>query len=951
MKIFLSSTWIDLEEYRECVIKAIERLRHQDRPVEWIGMEAFSAANERPAELCGRYVRQADLYVGIFGVRYGSIDKETGFSFTEMEYREAVQLNKPRLLFIIDEDNARVAPKHFERDPHALELLKKLKDDIQRDRKVDYFKDPGGLAAQVLTALEPYIGPCSPDVVPRIRPEDYPLHPVPEPPPLIGRERETSRYRQCLKEVGIALIEGMAGVGKTIIGAHLAREEMAAGRHVFWITFDLFGTHNAEEFLWDLAAFLARNGKSELWQFLEQESRDARTRDTVKRCHYMTSSLFRGPFTLCLDNFHAVLKDPDITYYLTELRKNIQGPPEERPTRFIIMTREVPPSLRDLVGEPLQGFTRDDARTFLAAHAVRLPKPQFEQLYERVNGNPQFLRLSLLAGLKTHQRGPAAMKRFIQGLAGQPSVRDYLMDNVYGVLSPSEKQVLEALAVFTVPVLPEAVKWVMLDEGVSNLMHLLNQLVQRQLIVEDQETRQVGLHSLVRDYCYDNLDLAYRQQLHRKAAMYYDDQKDYIMAVQHYRQTQAFSEALRVLSAHEAELTSTGRLDSMLEQLAALPQDHLSTEEWIEVGRMRGNALERRGDCDEAIAVYQQALRAVTDAPMRAKLYRGLGNCYRDKGLFSEAITCYQQQLEIGETQQDASAMAQAHLGLGLVNLRIVDHPAAVHHFEQAAKLGKETDDAVLAARAHASLALTYVKSGDLERAIESQRLCMKEFQRANRPELVAAAWIDLGQIYHYRRDLEQAIQHYEQAVQIYEKLGYRYGICVGYNNLGEAYLDQGNAARAVEYLEKSAHIAQETGNQYMLMVVYPLLASAYLTCGETDRAMDCAKRALDLTKGAEAKDKEGVTYRILGDIRAAIGQKQQARQDFDTAQQILERVGDQPELARLYRSIGHFLLADPSTRTRGCEYLERALTLFRTLGSEKESMQIANLLQSKQAE
>ena len=82
MKIFLGSTFTDLEEYRASVLRAIDRLRLQGYDVNWIGMEAFSAAAQTPLAECERYVDQAHLYVGVFGVRYGSKIPGTEMSFT-----------------------------------------------------------------------------------------------------------------------------------------------------------------------------------------------------------------------------------------------------------------------------------------------------------------------------------------------------------------------------------------------------------------------------------------------------------------------------------------------------------------------------------------------------------------------------------------------------------------------------------------------------------------------------------------------------------------------------------------------------------------------------------------------------------------------------------------------------------------------------------------------------
>ena len=65
-RLFLSSTSIDLAEYRERVTAAISRLQQQS-----VGMETVGAEPRTPLETCLRRVKQADALVLIVAHRYG----------------------------------------------------------------------------------------------------------------------------------------------------------------------------------------------------------------------------------------------------------------------------------------------------------------------------------------------------------------------------------------------------------------------------------------------------------------------------------------------------------------------------------------------------------------------------------------------------------------------------------------------------------------------------------------------------------------------------------------------------------------------------------------------------------------------------------------------------------------------------------------------------------------
>jgi hypothetical protein len=93
-QVFVSSTYIDLQEERKEVMQALLELDCIPS-----GMELFPASNEDQWSLIKRVIDDSDYYIVIIGGRYGSIGKE-GISYTEMEYRYALETNKPIIAFI-----------------------------------------------------------------------------------------------------------------------------------------------------------------------------------------------------------------------------------------------------------------------------------------------------------------------------------------------------------------------------------------------------------------------------------------------------------------------------------------------------------------------------------------------------------------------------------------------------------------------------------------------------------------------------------------------------------------------------------------------------------------------------------------------------------------------------------------------------------------------------------
>jgi hypothetical protein len=149
-RVFLSSTSLDLREHRRAVIDQIVRLDLRFR-----GMEHFGADAERqyPAARCREAVRQSDVYVGIFGMRYGSCDPDTGLSMTETELREAERKDDMPLLLYVLSRTARVEVGHLEADAEGRQKLDALLEGLRNRYVVSQFDSVEALAMQVYQDL------------------------------------------------------------------------------------------------------------------------------------------------------------------------------------------------------------------------------------------------------------------------------------------------------------------------------------------------------------------------------------------------------------------------------------------------------------------------------------------------------------------------------------------------------------------------------------------------------------------------------------------------------------------------------------------------------------------------------------------------------------------------------------------------------------------------------
>src|ERR1044072_4783304 len=147
-KIYVSSTFIDLREHRARVIETLRQLGH-----DIVAMENYVSEDQIPLEKCLGDVSSCEIYVGIFGWRYGFIpdDDQLGLSITEHEYRQAEQQRIPRLVFLL-EASSPWPPNYihaFSGDNGKGERIRVFREELQQKKLVSFFTSPDDLARTV----------------------------------------------------------------------------------------------------------------------------------------------------------------------------------------------------------------------------------------------------------------------------------------------------------------------------------------------------------------------------------------------------------------------------------------------------------------------------------------------------------------------------------------------------------------------------------------------------------------------------------------------------------------------------------------------------------------------------------------------------------------------------------------------------------------------------------
>lgn len=150
--VFLGSTFSDLIEHRRAVLYVIQRMHGLIEAMEYFGSES-----DLPLKVCLDAVDRSDLYIGLFGMRYGSTD-ELGVSITEREYERALSGKKTLHIYLLDEDRHLLTPAQVEQGEGAQRLYD-LKILLRSRHVCTRFESPADLAGKVALDLVRYLKP------------------------------------------------------------------------------------------------------------------------------------------------------------------------------------------------------------------------------------------------------------------------------------------------------------------------------------------------------------------------------------------------------------------------------------------------------------------------------------------------------------------------------------------------------------------------------------------------------------------------------------------------------------------------------------------------------------------------------------------------------------------------------------------------------------------------
>jgi tetratricopeptide (TPR) repeat protein len=490
----------------------------------------------------------------------------------------------------------------------------------------------------------------------------------------------------------------------------------------------------------------------------------------------------------------------------------------------------------------LRAMDRDGTLGFKTA-----PDQLLNTARERTRGYPRALE-ALVAILNADRDTTLSDLLAEAGTLLPENVVEALVGEAFNRLDPLAQQVMQALAIYGVPVPPVAVDFLLQPYLLAvDSAPVLGRLVNMQFVRRD--AGRYYLYQVDRDYALSRIPegepadrtavepRSTRYGLRHRGAAYFeqtrkpreawkqlDDLAPQLAEFELRHQGEDYDAAAAVLLDIDYYLVLWGHYRLLVERHERL-QGKLTDPaiEQAHTGNL-GSALYRMGRYGHAIACYEHALalaRCQVDRPRESGWLGNLGICYYSLGEFRRAIDCHELALGIARDIGDWRGQATALSNLGICYEDLGETRRAIKFHEQGLGIARDIGDWRGQATALSNLGLCYAGLGETRRAIEFHEQALAIARDIGHRVVEASALEYLGYCDADREVWEQAIQRYDEAIRIADEISFaqaqseaRYGLANVHLLLGElsAAREAAEAARTYDYPPNNASVSATLG-------------------------------------------------------------------------------------------------------------------------------------------
>jgi tetratricopeptide (TPR) repeat protein/transcriptional regulator with XRE-family HTH domain len=302
----------------------------------------------------------------------------------------------------------------------------------------------------------------------------------------------------------------------------------------------------------------------------------------------------------------------------------------------------------------------------------------------------------------------------------------------------------------------------------------------------------------------------------------------------------------------------------------------------------------------------------------------------RRQGHWTQALALHRSAVTLAESTGDQPALAAALVDLGKAEHMTDQCQAAVATFSRALDLYSRLDDPRGEAHALVSMGDSQRLLGDREAARRSLARALDLYRSLDDRPGQAQALLHLGDTHQLLGDYREATAALGMALQLYQDLGDRLGQVNTLNILGYLRDRIGEYASAADAFDQALELSRDLGNRLGQANALLCLGNARGHLGEYDAAIALLTQALDLFRELGQRHSQANTLYCVGEVRRLTGEYEAAASALAEAIALYRELGVEHDRAHGLTSLGAL------QRETG-EYAAAAQTLTEALGLHRE--------------
>jgi len=294
---------------------------------------------------------------------------------------------------------------------------------------------------------------------------------------------------------------------------------------------------------------------------------------------------------------------------------------------------------------------------------------------------------------------------------------------------------------------------------------------------------------------------------------------------------------------------------------------------------------------EEAAAIY----RSLADRAGEARALDQIGQAHLRTAHFREALAYFEEARILYGAAADEWGVAEALSRSGIVCWQLGRHPESEARMREALTLYRKIGDRRGEAKVLTNLGRVHFFGGYHRDALDAYEKALQSIREIGGAQHEAIIYQNIGSVHRYKGSYDEALAAYRKALAMYRDIGDLPNEAEALNDIGAIYENAACYDEALAHHQRARAIAEEVGNLSQQLIALRMTAGIHRVSGRYDEALDSYHAALRLSRETGEPYEEGKILEGLAEAALNTQQFNAARIALRQALDIYERL-DVPE-------------------------------------------------------